>query len=121
MTSPAYKANYSLIDWSDWKPRQRTRRSPGKRSSLATPMIVRAFAEPVQSMADGKYYDTPRDLERTYRADGNPQGQEYTCIGNEKPKSIEYVPDAAERRNDLREAMRDVMTGNLPPEIAAIQ
>lgn len=121
MTSPAYKANFSLIDWSGMKPRQRRARGPVQRSGLAAPMLVRAFAEPVQSMADGKFYDTPRDLEKTYRADGNPRGEEFIPLGNETLKTTEYVPDATERRNDMREALRDVMTGNLPPEIAAIK
>lgn len=121
MTSAAYKANYDLIDWSDAKPRERKPVLPVQRSSLPCPMIVRSFAEPVQSMADGKFYDTPRDLERTYRADGNPAGQEYIALGNETMKTTEYVPDAAERRADMQEALHDVLSGNLPPEIAAIQ
>lgn len=121
MTSPAFKANYGLIDWSGFKPRQRKPRGSVQRSSLACPMLVRAFAEPIQSMADGKFYDTPRDLERTYRADGNPRGEEYIPLGNETMKTTEYLPDATERRNDMREALHDVLTGNLPPEIAAIQ
>lgn len=94
---------------------------PSARSGLPTPMLVRPFADPVQSMADGKYYDNPRDLERTYRATGNPQGEEYIALGNETLKAVDYEPDAAERRNDLRQAMHDVVTGNLPPEIAAMQ
>jgi hypothetical protein len=52
----------------------------GERSSLASPMLIRPFPEPLQSMADGRYYDTPRDLERTYRADGNPFGQEFKAV-----------------------------------------
>lgn len=121
MTSPAYKANYSLIDWSGMKPRQRKARIAPQRSGLACPMLVRSFSEPVQSMADGKFYDTPRDLERTYRADGNPRGEEFIPLGNETIKTTEYVPDAHERRDHIRQAMHDVVTGNLPPEIAAIQ
>lgn len=121
MTSPAFRENYALIDWSIPLPaRQRKLRPPVQRSHLSSPMLVRSFSEPLQSMADGKYYDNPRDLERSYRADGNPQGQEYTCLGNENPTFTEHVPDAASRRNDLRQAMHDVVTGNLPPEIAAI-
>lgn len=93
----------------------------GPRSELATPMLVRAFGEPVQSMADGKYYDTPRDLERTYRADGNPSGQEFIPLGNETLKTVEHTPDPKQRRDHIRQAVQDVKSGNLPPEIAAIQ
>jgi hypothetical protein len=91
------------------------------RSDLACPMLVKAFAEPVQSMADGKYYSHPRDLARTYRADGNPFGQEFVELGNETVKTVDAEADPVERRNDVKQAMHDVLTGNLPPEIAAIQ
>lgn len=99
---------------------RRIKEPKANRSHLACPMLVRAFAEPVQSMADGKWYDTPRDLERTYRADGNPRGEEFIQLGNETMPTVEVVPDAKERRGHIKQAMHDVMTGNLPPEIAAI-
>lgn len=63
--------------------------------------IVRGFAEPVQSMADGKYYSSPAALERTYKADGNPQGVEYLCVGErvaepyKRPPKDEKKLDAA--------------------------
>jgi hypothetical protein len=90
------------------------------RSGLACPMLVRSFAEPVQSMADGKWYDTPRDLERTYRADGNPRGEEFVSLGNEEIRFTAPEADPKKRRDDIKQAMHDVTTGNLPPEIAAI-
>lgn len=90
------------------------------RSSLAMPMIVGAFDRPVQSMADGKYYDTSRDLERTYKADGNPFGQEFIPLGNETIKAPVYTPDPKKRRDDIRQAIQDVKSGNVSPEIAAI-
>ena len=90
------------------------------RSSLAMPMISGAFDRPVQSMADGKYYDTSRDLERTYKADGNPFGQEFVPLGNETTKAPAFTPDPKKRRNDIRQAIQDVKSGNISPEIAAI-
>lgn len=90
------------------------------RSSLAMPMISGAFDRPVQSMADGKYYDTSRDLERTYKADGNPFGQEFIPLGTENIKAPVYTPDPKKRRDDIRQAIQDVKSGNISPEIAAI-
>lgn len=114
--------SYAWIDLGNGRQVYRKAAEPGgERSSLPCPMLVRAFAQPVQSMADGRYYDTPRDLERTYRADGNPSGQEFIALGNETMRAPEYVPDATERRNDLKQAMHDVLAGNVSPEIAAIQ
>lgn len=52
------------------------------RSSLACPQIMKPFAEPVRSMADGRYYSDAASLRRSYRADGNPRGIEFTEIGD---------------------------------------
>lgn len=95
--------------------------SHGQRSELACPQIVKPFAEPVQSMADGKWYSNPRDLENTYKASGNPRGEEFIPLGNETVKTVEAVADPRERRADVKQAMLDVLSGNLPPEIQAIQ
>jgi hypothetical protein len=47
------------------------------------PMLIRdTFDQPLQSMADGKFYDSRSELYKTYRADGNPQGIEYECVGD---------------------------------------
>lgn len=59
-------------------------RLPVQRSAFPTPMLRRDGIDPIQSMADGKTYDSLSDLRRSYRADGNPQGIEYTEVGNEK-------------------------------------
>lgn len=55
-----------------------------QRSAFPTPSLRRDSIEPVQSMADGKTYDSLSALRRTYRAEGNPQGIEYQEIGDEK-------------------------------------
>ena len=47
------------------------------------PVIMSDYIDPVQSQADGKTYDSKSALYRTYRADGNPQGIAYECVGNE--------------------------------------
>jgi hypothetical protein len=88
---------------------------PG-RSDLPLPHIVRPFAEPVQSMADGKFYDDPASLRRTYRADGNPQGVEYVEVGNED--ITKFTPPKRDRRADreaIERAISDVENGKAPP------
>jgi len=114
MASPAFKANYSLIDWSDLKPRQKTFRSSPRRSDLAAPMLIRPFAQPVQSMADGKYYDTPGELSRSHRAAHNPHGQDFIELGNEQMQFVEHKSDEKQLRDDVRAAMQDVKEGRLP-------
>lgn len=93
---------------------------PG-RSALPCPGVVKDFDEPVQSMADGKWYTSKAALARSHRASGNPHGQDFIELGNEMPQFKEHVPDAQKRREHVRQALRDVVTGNLPREIAAIE
>lgn len=95
--------------------------APKARSSLATPMLMRDFDEPVQSAADGKWYSTKRGLAASHRASGNPHGIDFIELGNEKPQFVDHVPDPGKRREDIRHSLHDVQSGNLPPEIAAIQ
>lgn len=121
MTSQAFKANYSLIDWSDMKPRVRRGRSAPARSALPCPQITRQFAEPIQSQANGKWYDNARELSASHRASGNPQGVDYIELGNER---MEWKPaefNEAERREDIKRSLHDVMSGNVSPEVAAIE
>lgn len=47
------------------------------------PTIMSDYIDPVQSQADGRTYDSKSALYRSYRADGNPQGIAYECVGNE--------------------------------------
>lgn len=114
--------DYRWIDLGDGRKRLRRVRetAPDSRSNLACPMIVAGFDKPVQSMADGKYYDTARGLEATYKANGNPSGQEFVQLGNETLKPAEVKADPKQRREHIRQAIRDVKSGNVPPEIAAI-
>lgn len=80
-----------LVDISKPKP------TPPARSSLGFPMILSGgFDEPVQSQADGKYYTSKAALERSYRADGNPQGVEYACIGDKPVTPYERPTPTAE-------------------------
>lgn len=37
---------------------------------------------PLQSMADGQWYDSKSEMMKTYRADGNPQGVNYEVVGD---------------------------------------
>lgn len=97
-------------------------RSPiHSRSSFPTPQIMSGgFAEPVQSMADGKFYTDKAALARSHRASGNPQGVDYVELGNDSAPMVEHVPNPAKRRDDVQQAAADVKAGNIPDWIKAI-
>lgn len=67
---------------------------PVARSSLPAPMIVSdTIDQPVQSMADGKYYTSKAALRATYKPSGNPQGKSYVEVGNEYEKTPYVKPE----------------------------
>lgn len=100
----AYKDGYSRIDWSVPIPSVPEREyTPPARGNFPVPMFISDSIDPVQSMADGKWYDSKQALHRTYRADGNPQGVEYTVVGDHKAKkghTPSTIKSKAERQKE---------------------
>lgn len=84
------------------------------RSDFAAPMIIGGFAEPVQSMADGKWYSSKKALAASHRASGNPHGQDFIEVGTESMPWVEHKPSEAELRSDIRSAVQDVKAGRSP-------
>lgn len=93
--------------------RRVTEPKPG-RSDLASPMLIRDFDEPVQSMADGKWYTSKRALSRSARADHNPHGQDFIELGTEEMPFVEHKSSEKQLRDDIRAAKADVEAGRLP-------
>lgn len=73
------------------------------RGNFPLPMMVRSFTDPVQSMADGKWYDNPSDLRKSYKAANNPAGVDYIELGNE---DVTYTPDPEPTRGELKDEIR---------------
>lgn len=122
MTDAAYKANYLKIDWRPLPPVDKPIRQRGARSGLPCPMVIRDSMDDIQSMADGRIYDSKSALRRSYTADGNPQGRDYQEIGGTE---IEPAGRASVDKKALRDAvdkaMHDVETGQIPDSIKAIE
>lgn len=111
---------YAWIDAGNGRSVYRPIRQPvGARSDLATPQLIRQFASPVQSMANGKFYDNPRDLAASHRASGNPHGIDFIELGNEEQKFVPYEASRKERRDDIRQAKAYFEAG-WRPEIVAL-
>jgi hypothetical protein len=121
MTDAAYKANYLKIDWRPLPPVDKPIRQRGARSGFPCPMVIRDSMDDIQSMADGRIYDSKSALRRSYTADGNPQGRDYQEIGGTE---IEPAGRASVDKKALRDAvdkaMHDVETGQIPDSIKAI-
>jgi hypothetical protein len=90
------------------------------RSDLPCPSLIRDFAEPVQSMADGKWYSSKRDLSRSARAAHNPHGQDFIELGTEEMPFVEHKTSERELRDDIRGAMSAVENG-WRPEVVALE
>lgn len=121
MTDAAYKANYLKIDWRPLPPVDKPIRHRGARADFPCPMVIRDNIDGLQSMADGRVYDSKSALRRSYTADGNPQGRDYQEIGGTE---IEPAGRASVDKKALRDAvdkaMHDVETGQIPDSIKAI-
>ena len=121
MTDAAYKANYLKIDWRPLPPVDKPIRQRGARSGLPCPMVIRDSMDDIQSMADGRIYDSKSALRRSYTAEGNPQGRDYQEIGGTEiePAGRASV-DKKAVRDAVDKAMHDVETGQIPDSLKAI-
>lgn len=99
---------------------RKVRQRVDARSDLACPTLIRPFAQPVQSMADGKWYDNPRDLSRSHKAAHNPHGQDFIELGNEQMPFVEHKTDEKQLRDDIRAAKADLDAG-WRPEVLALE
>lgn len=122
MTDAAYKANYLKIDWRPLPPVEKPIRQRGARSGFPCPMVIRdSIGGDLQSMADGKWYDSKSALRRSYTSDGNPQGRDYQEIGGaEIEPAGRASADKRGIKDALDKAMHDVETGQIPDSIKAI-
>lgn len=115
----SYSEGYAKINWTPLPPVQRRRSVSHARSDFPTPMFTRDFDEPVQSMADGKFYTSKAALARSHRAENNPHGQDFIELGNEAaPGFTEHVVDEAAQRDTIKKAIHDYNEGWRPDVVA---
>ena len=76
------------------------------RSDLPMPMIRVDTTPPLRSMADGKVYTSKAAMRASYKASGNPQGIEYTEVGDDR-SFVNPAPKPLKRadRKAVREAV----------------
>lgn len=90
----------------------------GERSDLPSPRLIRDFADPVQSMADGKWYTSKRALSQSAKAAHNPHGQDFIELGHEEMPWVEHKTDEQQLRDDIRAAKADLDAGWRPDVLA---
>lgn len=81
-------------------------------------MLILDFDEPVQSMADGKWYTSKRALAQSAKASHNPHGQDFIELGNEEMPFVEHKTDEKQLRDDIRAAKADLDAGWRPDIVA---
>lgn len=84
---------------------------PPARSS---PFIHRDSIEPCLG-ADGRMHDSLASYRRSLRADGNPRGETFIELGNERMTPNLPTFDRKQRRDDIRAGIEDVRNGRVPP------
>ena len=116
----AYKRGYDQIEWKPLPPVERKPIAESKRADFPIPMMVRDFADPVQSCADGKWYSSKAALARSHKAAHNPHGQDFIELGNEAaPTFTPHKTDEKAERDVIRKAIEDVKNG-WRPEVATV-
>ncbi|MDB5280918.1 MAG: hypothetical protein JWR61_5873, partial [Ferruginibacter sp.] len=90
--TPAFRANYTEIDWS--KPIEISRPEPGtvQRSAFPCPRIASDVMEPVQSMATGRMHDSKASLRAEYKRMGMIE------VGNDPARLRPRVKPKPDRR-----------------------
>ena len=111
MVKRAYAENYNQIDWSRPIKVEAKQQVAPKRSSLSAPGVIHDTMKPVQSMLDGKMYDSKAALRATYKAAG------VTEVGDDpsvttKPKFMEKKkPSKAEVKATVDKAFSQAGLG----------
>lgn len=84
------------------------------RRLISAPRILSDFIEPCLG-ADGKMHDSLASLRATYLPSGNPKGERYYELGDQKLEAAPKTFDRKQRRDDIRAAIEDVKNGRVPP------
>lgn len=78
-----------------------------KFSDISSPMVIMDTMPAVQSMVDGKMYDSKAALRATYKPTGNAEGKEYIEVGNDPARHKPFKrakPDTAKNIEAIKKA-----------------
>ncbi len=88
--------------------------SAARRLISATRTLKSDAIDPIRG-ADGKMHDSLASYRKSLEPGGNPQGERYLEIGDQELKPNLPQFDRAQRRDDIKAALEDVKSGNVPP------
>ena len=83
-------------------------RETGPRSDVAGPIVIRDGMDAIQSMADGKWYESKSAMRREYKARG------YQELGNDAPREARGPSKPKVTRDDVGRALAKVKAGYKP-------
>lgn len=79
------------------------------------PRVLSDYIDPCMG-ADGKMHDSLASLRATYLPSGNPRGERFLELGNDKiPDAPPKKFDRKQRRDDIKAAIQDVKYGRVAP------
>lgn len=76
----------------------------------SAPYVITDTIAPTRSGADGRVYTSKSAIRRSYRASGNPQGIEYSEIGNDRGWREKERSPAKPDRKGVDEAIRKAVS-----------
>lgn len=102
------------VKLADFEAQQACECGADARRQVSAPRIRSDYIEPCMG-ADGKMHDSLSGLRATYLPSGNPRGERFYELGDEKIKPTERKFDRKQRRDDIKAAIEDVKNGRVPP------
>lgn len=100
----AYRDNFTLIDWSGFRPTLTPKLSTPKRGDVSAPMLIRDGMDPIRNHADGGIYDSKSAYYKAVKAAGCEVVGNDSSLAKAKPK--EYVPEGVGR--DIKRAIDEL-------------
>lgn len=103
-------------DVENWPPKCVSIRSSTRSDTIPVPYFICDTQDLLQSMADGKLYDSKSAMRASYKAENNPHGVDFIETGNMDTATFNPPKrDRAADREAIERALNDVQNGNVPP------
>lgn len=104
----AYRRGFAQIEWKPIQHEERARVAPA-RSALPCPMIGGDNLDKPAWGPDGKLHTSKASLRASYKPSGNPMGNSYVEVGNEKlPEPKQHKPSDADIDKSIHKALARV-------------
>jgi putative FmdB family regulatory protein len=110
-----------FVPLSDFASPQRCECGAPSQRLVSAPAVISDVIEPRYG-ADGKLHDSLSSYRRSLMPEGNPRGERFFELGEDKLKTVERKPDPKALRDDIRKSIAEVKQGRrVAPTTGVVQ